>query len=215
MGMRMTPEEQLEMFGARLYDAIGGGHAGAASSGRGAVRGAIGGRPPEFWIFADDGESIMLDNPGAVLSGERATAGANGAMARLRPHSARSVRATARGRTGGETRNIRDLRAGRGPPSRRAGRDSHTRAGRDRFPGHRPPSHAQPPSRASSHLVWNRRANRPRRTGHVLIRRFGLTRRAGANGRCAIRFCARVPWSRPATGHGRRIARSALAGDGL
>ena len=23
MGMRMTPEEQLEMFGARLYDAIG------------------------------------------------------------------------------------------------------------------------------------------------------------------------------------------------
>jgi DNA-binding transcriptional MerR regulator len=26
MGMRMTPEEQLEMFGARLYDAIGGGY---------------------------------------------------------------------------------------------------------------------------------------------------------------------------------------------
>jgi DNA-binding transcriptional MerR regulator len=27
MGMRMTPEEQLEMFGARLYDAIGGAYA--------------------------------------------------------------------------------------------------------------------------------------------------------------------------------------------
>jgi pimeloyl-ACP methyl ester carboxylesterase len=53
---------------------------------------AIGGQPPEWWIFAEDRESIVPDNPGAVLYGECAPAVANGAMARLRPHSARSVR---------------------------------------------------------------------------------------------------------------------------
>jgi len=31
MGMTMTPEEQLEMFGARLYDAIGGAYTATAT----------------------------------------------------------------------------------------------------------------------------------------------------------------------------------------
>ena len=53
---------------------------------------ALGGQPPEWWIFAEDGESIMPDNPGALLFSECAPAVANGAIARLRPHSARSVR---------------------------------------------------------------------------------------------------------------------------
>ena len=52
----------------------------------------LGGQPPEWWIFAEDGESIMPDNPGALLFSECAPAVANGAIARLRPHSARSVR---------------------------------------------------------------------------------------------------------------------------
>lgn len=53
---------------------------------------ALGGQPPEWWIFAEDGESIMPDNPGALLYGECTPSVANGAIARLRPHSARSVR---------------------------------------------------------------------------------------------------------------------------
>jgi len=53
---------------------------------------AIGGRLPEWWIFAEDGESVMPGNPAAVLFGECAQAVANGAIARLRPHSARSLR---------------------------------------------------------------------------------------------------------------------------
>jgi pimeloyl-ACP methyl ester carboxylesterase len=53
---------------------------------------ALGGQPREGWIFAEDAESIMPDNPGALLYGECAPAVANGAIARLRPHSARSVR---------------------------------------------------------------------------------------------------------------------------
>ena len=53
---------------------------------------ALGGQPPEWWIFAEDGESIMPDNPGALLFSECAPAVANGAIARLRPHSARAVR---------------------------------------------------------------------------------------------------------------------------
>lgn len=52
----------------------------------------LGGQPREWWIFAEDGESIMPDNPGALLFSECAPAVANGAIARLRPHSARSVR---------------------------------------------------------------------------------------------------------------------------
>ena len=52
----------------------------------------LGGQPREWWIFAEDGESIMPDNPGALLFSECARAVANGAIARLRPHSARSVR---------------------------------------------------------------------------------------------------------------------------
>jgi hypothetical protein len=31
---------------------------------------ALGGQPPEWWIFAEDGESIMPDNPGALLFSE-------------------------------------------------------------------------------------------------------------------------------------------------
>ena len=30
----------------------------------------LGGEPPEWWIFAEDGESIMPDNPGALLFSE-------------------------------------------------------------------------------------------------------------------------------------------------
>ena len=53
---------------------------------------ALGGQPREWWIFAEDGESIMPDNPGPLLYGECTPAMANGAIARLRPRSARSVR---------------------------------------------------------------------------------------------------------------------------
>ena len=53
---------------------------------------ALGGQPPEWWIFAEDGESIMPDNPGALIFSECPPAVANGAIARLRPHSARAVR---------------------------------------------------------------------------------------------------------------------------
>lgn len=52
----------------------------------------LGGQPHEWWIIAEGGESIMPDNPGALLFSECAPAVANGAIARLRPHSARSVR---------------------------------------------------------------------------------------------------------------------------
>jgi pimeloyl-ACP methyl ester carboxylesterase len=53
---------------------------------------ALGGQPREWWIFAEDGESIMPDYPGALLYGECTPAVANGAITRLRPHSARAVR---------------------------------------------------------------------------------------------------------------------------
>jgi hypothetical protein len=53
---------------------------------------ALGGQPREWSIFAEDGESIMPDYPGPLLYGECTPAMANGAIARLRPHSARSVR---------------------------------------------------------------------------------------------------------------------------
>jgi pimeloyl-ACP methyl ester carboxylesterase len=45
----------------------------------------------DWWIFAEDGESVMPDNPGALLFSECAPAVANGAIARLRPQSVRSV----------------------------------------------------------------------------------------------------------------------------
>ncbi len=64
---------------------------------------AIGGPPPEWWIFAEDRETIMPDNPGAVLYGECAPAVANGAIARLRPQSACSVREPLRAAGYGET----------------------------------------------------------------------------------------------------------------
>ena len=151
---------------------------------------ALGGQPPEWWIFAEDGESIMPDNPGTLLYGECTPAVANGAIARLRPHSARSVREPPRSRIRGETRHVRDQRAGRDPPRRRGRRGSRTRAGHDHFPGLRPPPHAQPPRRASPHPGRNRRANRPRRIGHVLIRRFALTGRAGADACGQARYVA-------------------------
>ena len=53
---------------------------------------AIGGSPPEWWIFAEDGETTMPDNPGAMLYGECTPAVANSAITKHRPHSARSVR---------------------------------------------------------------------------------------------------------------------------
>ena len=53
---------------------------------------ALGGPPPEWWIFAEDGETTMPDNPGAKLFSECAPAVMDGAIAKLRPHSARSVR---------------------------------------------------------------------------------------------------------------------------
>ena len=83
---------------------------------------ALGGQPREWWIFAEDGESIMPDYPGPLLYGECTPAMANGAIARLRPHSARSVREPLRGRIRGETRHVRDQRAGRDPPRRRGRR---------------------------------------------------------------------------------------------
>jgi len=53
---------------------------------------ALGGQPHEWWIFAEDGESIIPDYPGPLPYGECTPAMANGAIARLSPHSARSVR---------------------------------------------------------------------------------------------------------------------------
>lgn len=53
---------------------------------------ALGGPPPEWWIFAEDGETIVPGNPAARLFSECAPAVADGAIAKLRPHSARSVR---------------------------------------------------------------------------------------------------------------------------
>jgi pimeloyl-ACP methyl ester carboxylesterase len=53
---------------------------------------ALGGPPPEWWVFAEDGETIMPGDPGGKLFSECAPAVANGAIAKLRPHSARSVR---------------------------------------------------------------------------------------------------------------------------
>jgi pimeloyl-ACP methyl ester carboxylesterase len=53
---------------------------------------AFGGPPPDWWIFAEDGETIMPDDPGARLFSECAPAVADGAIAKLRPHSARSIR---------------------------------------------------------------------------------------------------------------------------
>jgi hypothetical protein len=58
----------------------------------GSLLDAAAGLPTGWWIFAEDGESIMPDNPGALLYGECAPAVAKGAIAKLRPHSARSLR---------------------------------------------------------------------------------------------------------------------------
>jgi hypothetical protein len=93
----------------------------------------LGGQPSEWWIFAEDGESIMPDNPGrAPLQrvcpscgerGDRETASGLGAL---------GSRAAARGRISGETRNVRDQRARRDPPRKRGRTGSRTRAGHDR-----------------------------------------------------------------------------------
>ena len=63
---------------------------------------AVGGLPPDWWIYSEDGESVMPDNPGALLFSECAPAVANGAIARLRPHSARSLREPLRAARYGE-----------------------------------------------------------------------------------------------------------------
>src|SRR6516225_8473882 len=113
---------------------------------------------------------------------------ANGAIARLRPHSARSVREPLRAAGYGE-RPATYVISERDAILRKRGRTgSRTRAGHDHFPGLRPPPDAQPPRRAGSHLGRNRRANRPRRTGRVLIRRFVVTRRAGVDARGQARY---------------------------
>jgi hypothetical protein len=152
---------------------------------------ALGGQPRGWWIFAEDGESIMPDYPGPLLYGECTPAVANGAIARLRPHSARSVRDPLRAAGYGEkpaTYVISERDAIL--PAKRGRRGSRTRAGHDHFPGLRPPPDAQPPRRAGSHPGRNRRANRPRRTGRVRIRRFALTRRAGTDARGQARYGA-------------------------
>ena len=143
---------------------------------------ALGGPPPEWWIFAEDGETTMPDNPGAMLFSECAPAVMDGAIAKLRPHSARSVREPLRAAGYGEkpATYVISERDATLPPD--MAKDSQNRSGRDRFPGRRPSSHAQPPCRASPHPGRNRRAYHARRTGHVLIRRFVTTRRAGADG---------------------------------
>jgi pimeloyl-ACP methyl ester carboxylesterase len=53
---------------------------------------AVDGQPPEWWILDEDAQSIMPDNPDTVLFPACPPAVANGAIARLRPHSARAVR---------------------------------------------------------------------------------------------------------------------------
>jgi pimeloyl-ACP methyl ester carboxylesterase len=53
---------------------------------------AVGGEPPEFWIPSADGASIMPANPGEGFFGRCDPAVAEDAVARLRPHSTRSVR---------------------------------------------------------------------------------------------------------------------------
>jgi pimeloyl-ACP methyl ester carboxylesterase len=62
---------------------------------------ALGGPPPEWWIFAEDGETIMPGNPAQLFS-ECAPAVVTGAIAKLRPHSARSIREPLRGAGYGE-----------------------------------------------------------------------------------------------------------------
>ena len=50
---------------------------------------ALGGPPPEWWIFTEDGETMMPDNPGAKLFSECAPDVMDGAIA----NSARTRRA--------------------------------------------------------------------------------------------------------------------------
>ena len=151
---------------------------------------ALGGQPPGWWNFAEDGESIMPDSPGPLLGGECTPAVANGAIAGLRPRSARSVRESVRAAGYGEKPatyviSERDAILPADVAERVAALSGH-----DHFPGLRPPPRAQPPGLAGSHLGRNRRANRPRRTGHVLIRRFVLTGRAGVDARGQARYGA-------------------------
>jgi hypothetical protein len=154
---------------------------------------------------------------GHRLGAECAPAVANDAIARLRPHSARSVREPLRAAGYGEKAAMyvigeRDAIL----PRRRGRRGSGTRAGHDHFPGLGPPLHAQPPCRASSHIGQNRRADRPRRTGHVLIRRFVLTGRAGAVAHGQARYVADLQgvgdsWNGAGGGHCRGSQGQGLA----
>jgi pimeloyl-ACP methyl ester carboxylesterase len=63
---------------------------------------AAAGVPTDWWIFAEGGESVMPDNPGALLFDECAPAVADDAIARLRPHSVRSIREPLRAARYGE-----------------------------------------------------------------------------------------------------------------
>ena len=151
----------------------------------------LGGQPREWWIFAEEGESIMPDNPGALLFSECAPAVANGAIAGLRPHSARSVREPLHAAGYGEKPATyviceRDAILPANVAERVAAlaqattisldSDQHPMLGR--------------PAEPAPYPGWNRRANRPRRTGRVLIRRFVLTGRAGVDARGQARYGA-------------------------
>lgn len=53
---------------------------------------AVGGEPPDWWIVAEDGTSILPEDPRAVFFAECAPEVADEAAAKLHPHSMASVR---------------------------------------------------------------------------------------------------------------------------
>jgi len=63
---------------------------------------AAAGVATDWWIIDEDGDSVLPDNPGALLFSECAPAVASDAIARLRPHSLRSVREPLRAARYGE-----------------------------------------------------------------------------------------------------------------
>jgi hypothetical protein len=75
---------------------------------------ALGAQPRGWWIFAEDGESIMPDYPGPLLYGECAPAVANGAIARLSswPESSREPPSQNRPRPDPPVRPNRASRSG-------------------------------------------------------------------------------------------------------
>jgi pimeloyl-ACP methyl ester carboxylesterase len=53
---------------------------------------AVGGQPQQWWIIDENGSSLLPDDPRALFYNQTAPALADNALARLRPHSMRSVR---------------------------------------------------------------------------------------------------------------------------